>query len=102
MPSNLAADAASRSGVARVVSSIILTASDRAGGRIEVDEPLRDLLGLVVMDPMRGVGQALDPLEVGHIVADGLGQLGAEVPIALAPDDQCGRRDWANLGCGGL
>jgi hypothetical protein len=28
---------------------------------------------LVVMDPMRGVGQALDAVEVGHIVVVGLG-----------------------------
>ena len=30
-------------------------------------------LSLVVMDPVRGVGQALDAVEVGHVVVVGLG-----------------------------
>jgi hypothetical protein len=42
---------------------------------------LSDALSLVVMDPMRGVGQALDPVEVGHVVVVGLGQIFAEVAI---------------------
>jgi hypothetical protein len=54
-----------------------------AGGSEEVDEQLCDALGLVVMDPMRGVGQALDAVEVGHVIAVRLGELGAEVAIAL-------------------
>ena len=54
-----------------------------AGGGEEVGEELCDALGLVVVDPMRGVGQALDAVEVGHIVAVGLGEFGAEVAIAL-------------------
>jgi hypothetical protein len=28
---------------------------------------------LVVMDPVRGVGQALDPVEVGYVIVVGLG-----------------------------
>jgi hypothetical protein len=43
----------------------------RAGGE-EVGKQLVDAFGLVVMDPMRGVGQAFDPVEVGHVVAVGL------------------------------
>jgi len=43
------------------------------GGGEKVGDQLRDALSLVVMDPMRGVGQALDPVEVGHIVVVGLG-----------------------------
>jgi hypothetical protein len=34
---------------------------------------LRDALVLVVMDPMRGVGQALHPVEVGYVIVVGLG-----------------------------
>jgi hypothetical protein len=34
---------------------------------------LGDALSLVVMDPMRGVGQALDAVEVRHVVVVGLG-----------------------------
>jgi hypothetical protein len=54
-----------------------------AGAGEEVDEELCHALGLVVMDPVRGVGQALDAVKVGHIVAVGLGEFGAEVAIAL-------------------
>ena len=35
------------------------------------------------MHPVRRVGQALHTVEVGHIVALGLGEVGAEVGIAL-------------------
>jgi hypothetical protein len=35
------------------------------------------------MDPVRGAGQALDALQVGHVVVLGLGQLLAEVAVAL-------------------
>ena len=42
------------------------------------------------MDPVRGVGQALDAVEVGYVVVVGLGEFAAEVAIVLAPDDQVG------------
>ena len=35
-----------------------------------------DALGLVVVDPVRGVGQALDAVEVGHVVVFGFGKFG--------------------------
>ena len=59
---------------------------------------------LVVMHPVRRVGQALHAVEVGHVVAAGLGEVGAEVGILLPPDHQCGRRDRAKLcrGCRGF
>jgi hypothetical protein len=43
------------------------------GGGEKVGEQLGDALSLVVMDPVRGVGQALDAVEVGHVVVLGLG-----------------------------
>src|SRR4051794_6240240 len=49
----------------------------------EVDQKLIDALRLVVMYPMRCVGEALNVVEVGHIVMIYLGQLGAEEAIAL-------------------
>jgi hypothetical protein len=61
------------------------------GGGEEVDEQLVDTFSLVVMHPMRRLGQALDAVEVGHVSAVGLGELWAEVAIALPPDDQGGR-----------
>ena len=63
---------------------------------------MSDALSLVVMDPMRGVGQELDPVEVGHVVVIGLGQIFAEVAIPLAPDDQGRRRDRAKCRFGTL
>jgi hypothetical protein len=39
----------------------------------EVDEQLGNALRLVVMDPVRRLGQALDAVQVGHVVAIGLG-----------------------------
>ena len=57
----------------------------RARGGEEVDQQLVDALGLVVVDPVRGVGQALDAVEVGHVVVVGLGERGAEVAVALRP-----------------
>jgi hypothetical protein len=57
----------------------------------EVDEQLVDAFSLVVVDPVRRVGQALDAVEVGHVVVVGLGEFWAEVAIALPPDDQGGR-----------
>ena len=56
--------------------------------REELDQQLPDPLGLVVLHPVRGFGQALDALQVGDVGGVGLGQLGADVSIALAPDDQ--------------
>ena len=50
----------------------------------KVREQLVDALGLVVMHPVRGVGQALNAVQAGHVVAVGFGQFGAEVVIALA------------------
>ena len=66
-----------------------------SGGRLalgpareELDQQSPDPLGLVVLHPVRGVGQALDALQVGDVGGVGLGQLGADVAVALAPDDQ--------------
>ena len=42
----------------------------------EVDEQLVDALGLVVVDPVRRVGQALDAVEVGDVLVVGLGETG--------------------------
>jgi hypothetical protein len=54
----------------------------------EVDEQLVDAFSLIVMHPERSVGQALHAVEAGQVVAVGLGEVGAEVGIALPPDDQ--------------
>ena len=43
-----------------------------SGGE-EVDEQLCDALGRVVMHPVRGAEQALDAVQVGHVVVVGLG-----------------------------
>jgi hypothetical protein len=43
------------------------------GGGEEAAEQLADALSLVVVDPVRGAGQALDPVEAGHVVVVGLG-----------------------------
>ena len=53
------------------------------------------------MDPVRRVGQALDAVEVGHIVVVGLGQVFIEVAVPLAPDDQGRRLDRAQRRFGG-
>src|SRR3954452_14350360 len=74
----------------------------RARGSEEVDEQLVDVLGLVVLDPMRRVGQALDAVEVGDVLVVRLGQIRAEVAILLAPDHQGGRRDRLELRLGAL
>jgi hypothetical protein len=66
-----------------------------AGGTEEGDEQLRDAPSPVVMDPVRGVGETLDAVEVGYVIMFGLGEFGAEVAIALAPYHECGRQDWA-------
>ena len=42
------------------------------------------------MHPVRGVGQAPDTVEAGHVVVVGLGEFLAEVAIGLPPDDQRG------------
>ena len=65
------------------------------GGGEEVDEELVDAVGFVVVDPVGGVGQAFDAVQVGDVVVAGLGELGAEVVVAFAPDDQGGRGDGA-------
>jgi len=39
----------------------------------EVSEQLGDALSLIVMDPVRRVGQALDAVQAGHVVVVGLG-----------------------------
>lgn len=44
-----------------------------SGGSEKVDEQLGDALRLVVMHPVRGVGQALDAVKVGHVIMVGLG-----------------------------
>src|SRR6185369_7709306 len=62
----------------------------------EVDEQLGNALGLVVVHPVRGIGQALDTVQVGDVVVLGLGEFGAEVAIAFSPDDQGGRLDRVN------
>jgi hypothetical protein len=48
-----------------------------ASGGEEVDKQLIDALSFVVMHPMRRVSQALDPVEVGHVSAVRLGEVGA-------------------------
>jgi hypothetical protein len=45
----------------------------RLGRGEKVGEQLGDALSLVMMDPVRGVGQALDAVEVGHVVVLRLG-----------------------------
>src|SRR5215831_20479064 len=57
---------------------------------------------LVVMDPVRSAGQALDAVQAGHVIVVWLSEIGAEIAIGFAPDDQCGRRDWAKLRLGTL
>ena len=57
---------------------------DWAGAK-KLGEQLVDSLRLVVMHPVRGVRQPLDTLEVRDVVVLGLGQLLAEVAIALRP-----------------
>jgi hypothetical protein len=52
---------------------------------------LVDAFSLVVMHPVRRIRQALDPVEVGYVIVIGLGEFGAQVGIALPPDDQCAR-----------
>jgi hypothetical protein len=47
---------------------------------------------------MGGVGQADDTIQVRDVGAVGLGQLGAEVAVALAPDDESWRLDGPKLG----
>jgi hypothetical protein len=47
---------------------------------------------------MGGVGQADDTLQVRDVAAVGLDQLGAEVAVALAPDDESWRLASPKLG----
>src|SRR6476619_8580409 len=46
-------------------------------GAEEVDKQFVDAFSLVVMHPVRCVGQALDAVEVGYVVAVGLCEFGA-------------------------
>jgi hypothetical protein len=50
---------------------------------------LVDAFGLVVMHPVRCVGQALDAVDVWNIVAVGLGEVGAANKVRTA-----GRSRW--------
>ena len=59
----------------------------------EVDEQLVDALGLVVVDPVRRVGQALDAVEVRHVLRVRFRQIRTEVAVLLAPDDEGRGRD---------
>jgi hypothetical protein len=52
------------------------------------------------MYPMRRVGQALDMVQVRYVIGVGVREFWAEVAVALAPDDEGGRLDWAKLGLG--
>jgi hypothetical protein len=66
------------------------------GGRgEEVDEQLIDAFSLVVMNPMRRVRQALDAVEVGHVVAAGSASLGprkrSRCPQMTSVGDEIGR-----------
>src|SRR5262249_23966023 len=73
-----------------------------AGASEEVDQQLVDALRLVVVHPVRCVGQALHAVEVGDVVVLGLREVGAEVGILLTPDDQCLSRQRTKLRCGFL
>jgi hypothetical protein len=48
------------------------------GAGEQVDQQLVDAFGLVVMHPVRRVGRRSDAVEVEHIVAVGLREVGAE------------------------
>jgi hypothetical protein len=52
------------------------------------------------MNPVRGVRQPLDTLEIRDVVGLGLGQFLSEVLIALPPDDERGGFDGVNCGFG--
>jgi len=54
----------------------------------EVDEQSIDAFGLIMMNPVGRVRQELDAVEVGHVFAVGLREFGAEVGVALPPDDE--------------
>ena len=55
----------------------------RQGGGEKVGDELGDARSLVVVNPVRGVGQALDAVEVGHVVVIGFGEFRPDVFIAL-------------------
>lgn len=52
----------------------------------EADQKLAHPLGFIVLHPVACVGEPDDPLEVRYVTRFGLGQLGAEVSVALPPD----------------
>jgi hypothetical protein len=56
-----------------VVTAAVSAVFGGEGGGEEAGEQLVDAFGLVVMDPMRCVGQALDAVEVGYVVVVGRG-----------------------------
>src|SRR3954451_17959264 len=87
---------------ARMVGVTCVADIRSPSGREEVDEQLIDALGCVVVDPVRGVGQALDAVDVGDVLGLGLGEIRAEVAVLLAPDDEARRRDRLKLGLGAL
>src|ERR1700760_4744750 len=66
-----------RISVSRGMGSFSL--AGQTGRGEEIDEQLRDAIGLVVVDPVRGIGQALDAIEVRYVVVVGLGQIFTEV-----------------------
>jgi hypothetical protein len=59
--------------VAAAFFARISAGGSRSGGSEKVVEQSSDPLVLVVMDPVRAVRQALDPVEVGHVIMVGLG-----------------------------
>src|SRR3954449_9498685 len=99
---SMSSDSSKPTSNARMVGVACVADICSPSGREEVDEQPVDALGLVVVDPVRGVGQALDAVEVGDVLVVGLGEIRAEVAILLAPDDQGGRRDWLKLRLGAL
>ena len=64
-------------------SSKSLVSPCPAGPERKVGEQLCDALGRVVMHPMRRTEQALDAVQVGHVVVVGLGWVGAELLSAV-------------------
>src|SRR4051812_9908100 len=99
---SMSSDSSNPTSNARMVGVTCVADICSPSGREEVDEQLIDALGGVVVDPMRGVGQALDAVEVGYVVVVGLRQFWAKVMILLPPDDQCGCLDRAKRGFGAL
>src|SRR3954454_21683774 len=85
---SIRSDSSKRTWNARMLGVTCVADICSPSGREEVDEQLVDAFGRVVVDPVRGVGQALDAVEVGDVLAMRLGEIRAEVAILLAPDHQ--------------